>query len=125
MSGPYPRILVVDDEEAISELFTDYFASQDVSLQAVDSGEAALAALRESAYALIFCDMRMPGLSGPDLVGRIRDTAPDSHIVVMTGALDDDEVKQAVAEGAVGTLYKPFKLDMIQDFCNLYLRPAA
>lgn len=119
---PGSHILVIDDEEAISELFTDFFETQGgVILRSVDSGEAALAAVREGQYSLIFCDLRMPGLSGPDLVRQLHEQAPDSSVVVMTGALQDEEVEAAMAQGAVSALFKPFRLGEIQDICKTYL----
>lgn len=121
-----PHILVVDDEAAISELFTDFFNIKEIPVTAVPSGEAALKILADtSSYELIFCDLRMPGLCGPSLVQRLHETAPNATIVLMTGALEDTDVGLAMEAGAVETLFKPFQLDRVLEICATYLRPTA
>lgn len=122
MASPSPQILVVDDEETVSSLLSDFLTVRDYPHEAVDSGEAALEFLQEQQVPLVICDLRMPGISGAPLVRRMLELVPSTHVVIMTGGLTDDgDVLEALEAGAVRALHKPFKLQEVQDLCQEFL----
>ncbi len=83
------RILVVDDNAANRALLHAKLTAEYYSVSAVDSGEAALASVQESALDLILLDVMMPGLTGYDVCRTLKADGQFSHIpVVMVTSLD-------------------------------------
>jgi DNA-binding NtrC family response regulator len=101
------RILVVDDDaadaEALRALLTE--AGHDVEIAA--STEEALARFREETYAVVVADVQLPGESGLDLVRELRNLAPATAVVVMTGHATVSTAVTALKLGAVDYLKKP------------------
>jgi DNA-binding NtrC family response regulator len=101
------RILVVDDDvsdaEALCALLTE--AGHDVVTAA--STEAAMAKFREGTYAIVVADVQLPGESGLDLVRELRNLAPATAVVVMTGHASVSTAVTALKLGAVDYLKKP------------------
>ena len=73
------------------------------------SGDEALAMLRESSYDLLLTDVKMPGMSGYDLLKEVKENWPDMAVIVMTGYGDAYTVKEALLLGADEYISKPFK----------------
>ena len=85
---PFQRVLLVEDDRALLELLTDYLELQGVEVVAVESGEAAWRALDgPSPPDLVLLDIRMPGISGDEVIRRMRSSPHLAHIPVaaMTG----------------------------------------
>ncbi len=112
------RILVVDDEEKVG-----FFLSRSLTLmnesyqvQTARSGEEALEILRDVPIDLLITDLRMPGISGLDLIRWVRDSSPDTRVVLIT-AYGDQEIKdKAQALDVYRYLAKPFS---VQDFTEV------
>jgi two-component system cell cycle response regulator len=82
------RVLVVDDDGALLELLTDYLELQGIEVVAADSGEAALRVIEgPSPPDVVVLDIRMPGISGNDVLRRMKSNPRLAHIPVaaMTG----------------------------------------
>jgi len=119
--NPPPHVLVIDDESVIQDLMRDILSAVDIQSEVAPSGELGLQALERNAAPLVFCDLRMPGLSGPELIRRLREMAPSASIILMSGNLEDEAVPSAMAAGAVGALQKPFQLNDVLDICRRHL----
>ena len=117
------KVLVVDDEKDVQPLFEQRFRKEvrnhEVELEFAFSGEEALEYLKERAseVVLILSDINMPGMSGIDLLSRIReeyDTPPP--IVMMITAYGDEEThRQAIEKGADDFLTKPLDFTMLKE----------
>jgi CheY-like chemotaxis protein len=106
------RILVVDDDEMSRELLTVLLAGEGYSVASADSGEAALALLRQNAAApdLILADLQMPGSTGPRLARELRRACgPPTLLVAMSGSRPPAKTIAAYD----GFLLKPFKVKEI------------
>jgi CheY-like chemotaxis protein len=101
------RILVVDDEPVILELFREYLVEQGLEVITALSGAEALERLATDKPDLIFLDMRMPGMDGIEALKRIR--AANLRIPVLMISANDDlaAAKQAIALGAFDYTLKP------------------
>lgn len=114
------RILVVDDESQIQPLFEQRFRHEisrsEVSLTFARSGEEALSCLADSGVILILSDINMPGMSGLELLRRIRDMHPERPpaIVIITAYGDVKNREQASAYGADGFLTKPLDFTFLK-----------
>ena len=105
------RIMVVDDEQVIRDVLSDFFTSENVMVESVSSGEEALRELDSKHYDLVLTDMKMPGLSGIDLLRQIKDRKLDTLVIIMTGFGTVDTAVTAMKLGAFDYINKPFKLD--------------
>jgi two-component system response regulator DctR len=113
---------IVDDEEAIRDALQFLFASRGIAAQGWPSGEALLAALPLADCACIVLDVRMGGLSGPEVFGRLRDIGMDAPVIFLTGHADVPVAVQTLKAGAFDFVEKPFNDNQIVD---LVLRAIA
>ena len=81
-----PRILIVDDESDFRALLVEALQSMDYQADGAESAEAALELVARQHYAIIFTDLNMPGgLSGLDLLHRVKEQDPRTFTILMTG----------------------------------------
>ena len=107
------RVLVVDDEETIRLALGRFLRARGYEVHAVASGQDALEAITPGAYALMLCDVRMPGLSGLDVVPQARALDPDLAIVMLSAVNDAPTARAALTQGAVDYLVKPVELAVL------------
>lgn len=107
------RILVVDDEDSIREGFRTALARSDARchVTTASSGEEGLDKLRAEDFDLVFTDLKMPGLTGLDVLEQGKKLRPDTDFVMMTGFGSIDTAVGAMKRGAVDYLEKPFTQD--------------
>ena len=118
------RVLVVDDEEAIRQLFIRSISSNEWEVEAVGRGEEALERLEQHTYDLIFLDLFMPRMNGAETLAAIRMRNFDCPVVIITGYPDSALVAQALATGPVPMLLKPFSQRDLQLAVQSYARPT-
>jgi two-component system response regulator PilR (NtrC family) len=94
------HILVVDDEKSICELLEITFRKEGHRVEVVNSVEAAKRKLEGSLYDIIISDVRMPGATGVELLRFVREVAPDSYFVLITGVPSLETAIAAANEGA-------------------------
>lgn len=107
-------ILVVDDEDSIRRLLQDvltHFGHQVVTCQ---DGGSAIEVAAERDFDLVFLDIRMPGMSGVEVLKKLREVRPDSIFVMITGYARDDIVEDCLRSGASDCLGKPFSLAQVK-----------
>ncbi len=106
---PKARLLIVDDDEPTREVLRRRLVRSGYEVDAAEDGSEALALVRSRPYDLVLLDNMMPGLSGPQVLQRIRETwSPTELPVIMVTALDDREhTATAMREGANDYLSKP------------------
>ena len=107
-----PRILLVDDEPSVLSSLRRLLERQGLAVNAVTSGDAALASLRCESYSVIVSDLQMPGLSGQELFGFIAQEFPwlRERTVFTSGDLSKPETQQFLEESGCTALEKPFDL---------------
>ena len=105
------RILVIDDDEAVRETMRRMLRSAGYTVQTADTGEAGLELARGGAFDVILSDMRMPGMSGVDVLRQLRDQRVDSSFIVMTGFGTVDTAVESMKLGAADFVQKPFFRD--------------
>ena len=82
--GAARRVLVVDDEEAIRTAMSKFLRARGYDAVAVDGGAQALVLLQEQRFDALLCDVRMPGMTGVDVVPRALELRPDLAILMLT-----------------------------------------
>ena len=104
------RILVIDDEEAIRVALAKFLRSTGFEVQTAESSEVALDILAIERFHVLLCDVRMPGISGLDLVPRALALDPNVAILMLTAVNDAPTATEALLLGAVDYLMKPIEL---------------
>ena len=102
------RILVVDDESSMRLGLTEVLERAGYAVTAVDSGPAALDALGAQPHALVLSDMRMPGMTGAQLLANVQERHPGLPMVMMTAYGTVEDAVSAMKTGAREFLTKPF-----------------
>lgn len=107
------KILVADDEESIRWVLAKSLGKLGYQVELATSGDQALTMLREKPFDLAVLDIKMPGLSGLDLLSRIHQERPGLPIVVMTAESTMSNAVEAMKRGAYDYLTKPFDLEAL------------
>ena len=106
-----PRVLVVDDDPAVLELLSDLLQLHGYTVSVASSGEAALEQASQVEFGVVLLDVRMPGMSGTDVLERLGAHSPDTAVVMVTAAKDVDQAVQSMKQGAYDVILKPFHQD--------------
>jgi response regulator RpfG family c-di-GMP phosphodiesterase len=107
------HILVVDDERVIREILAEFLTLEGFSVHTVEDGEKALTELRLRPYDLLITDLKMPRLSGLQLLERIEAERLGVLTVLMTGFGTVETAIEAMKKGAYDYLLKPFKVEEV------------
>ena len=105
------RILIVEDEEEMCELLMSFFSEKGYRVDSIQNGEGALSRLEEQDYALVITDIKLPGMSGLELLARIRLDWPEAAVIIMTAFSSISSAVEAMKLGAEDYIGKPFQLD--------------
>ena len=108
---PVSRILVIDDDQGVRESMERMLRGAGYTVQSAGSGEEGFDLARGNAFDVILSDMRMPGISGIDVLQKLREQRVDSAFIVMTGFGTVDSAVEAMKLGAVDFVQKPFFRD--------------
>lgn len=112
---PKERILVVDDEKIMRDLFVRILRAEECDVVTAESGKEAIKKVKEIPFDIVFLDIRMPGMSGVDVFTEIKRISPNSKVFMMTAFEVPQQIEKALAGGANGSLFKPFHISEIED----------
>ena len=101
------KVLIVDDEEIVCRSYVRSLAGAQCNVQVAENGEQALYALGQQRFDLVLLDLRMPGMAGMAVLKTIKQTWPETQVVIITGYPNIETAKEAVRLGAYGYLAKP------------------
>ncbi len=108
-----PKVLIVDDEEDILWGLSEELSRNGIDVDTASNGQEAFDKIKENDYDFLITDIRMPGMSGSELLLKSKNLRPDLKVVVMT-AYGSDELKQEVlSHGAISYLEKPFDFEQL------------
>ncbi|TKJ31427.1 sigma-54-dependent Fis family transcriptional regulator [bacterium (candidate division B38) B3_B38] len=108
------NILVIDDEEVIRNACTQVLTRDSHRVKGAESGERGLAMMKQEVFNIVILDLVMPGLSGMDLLQRIREDFPDVLVIVITGYATVESAVEAMKGGAYDYIPKPFTPDALR-----------
>jgi len=110
------KILIVDDEPKILDVFRDFCElTKSVEVDVAENGNDALTKIKDTEYDLVTMDLIMPEMAGVEAVAKIKDTRPYLPIIIITGNATEKLIHQAGIKGASSILYKPV---MLEDFVD-------
>jgi CheY-like chemotaxis protein len=125
-------ILVVDDEPDVAELFRQQFRKElrasKFQMDFAQSAPEALALVDAAADAeliLILSDINMPGMSGLEMLPKVRAERPDVPVIMITAYGDTETRRKAVEQGALGLLTKPIDFALLRHEIDTRMAQAA
>ncbi|NDL67021.1 HD-GYP domain-containing protein [Anaerotalea alkaliphila] len=107
------RILIVDDEKSLRTTLAAFLEKEGHGVEAAADATSALERMEGGGFDLVVTDIVMPGMSGMELVQRIRAAAPGTQVIVMTGEPTVETAVLAVRAGAVDYLKKPINKQLL------------
>jgi two-component system nitrogen regulation response regulator GlnG len=107
------RILVADDEESIRWVLSKALSKQGYQVDLATNGQEALDMSQQRRYDLAVLDIKMPGLSGLDLLSRFQEECRETLVVIMTAESSMKNAVEAMKRGAYDYITKPFDLDTL------------
>ncbi len=129
MANENPRVLLVDDDKDLLQLIAMRLSAAGYAVTAVESGEAALAALAVSRPQVVVTDLRMQGMDGMALFDAIHRDSPSMPVLILTAHGTIPEAVSATRRGVFSFLTKPFEpkvlLDTVAEAMRLASPPAS
>jgi len=107
------EILVVDDDDVIRDTLSELL-SNEYRCQTAATAEAALVKLRTGVFDVVLTDISMPGLSGLELLSRVRNEFPTTPVIIISGFSDQEHAQKLKSLGAFDYLLKPFRLEVVE-----------
>lgn len=105
------RILVVDDEEIVRQSLLAWFKEDGYEVDTAENADAALKLFEKGKYSLILLDIKMPGMSGMDLLVKLKEYDPDAIIILITAYASVSSAVKALKSGAYDYITKPIDPD--------------
>lgn len=113
------RVLVVDDEEEFRKNLVRALKMRDINAEARDGGEAALRELSTKAYDVVLLDLKMPGMSGDEVLRAIQKNKLAVEVIILTGYTSVDDAVELLQEGALDYQLKPYQTDKLMESVKL------
>lgn len=107
------NILVVNDKRLMREILADMLKDMGYNVVMAEDGYKAIEKVKEVSFAIIFLDMRMPGINGVETLKEIKKINPETRVVMMTAYVGKNLEKEALKHGADTVIYKPFDMKKV------------
>ncbi|MFH2218983.1 MAG: response regulator [Pseudomonadota bacterium] len=106
-----PRVLIVDDEKRFRITLSKLLKTNGISAKGVESGENALEELVKNSYDVVLLDVKMPGISGIEVLKQMKKQGCDAEVIVLSGHASVDAALEIMNFGAYDYLLKPMDVD--------------
>jgi len=115
VTGVKRHILIIDDEQGFHDLFRFILEPLGFTVNSAYDGVEGLARLKEKGYDLVFMDVHMPKMTGPELMKQLMQIRPSQPVVIMSSGSDPAQTfeKDVKELGAAACIFKPFELEEI------------
>ena len=112
-SSPVMKVLIVDDERAIRNSLGEILGDEGYEVETAEDGAVALQKVEKEKFDVIFCDIKMPGMDGVEVLGKLMEMGIDSAVVMISGHADIDTAVDCIKKGAFDFVQKPLDLNRI------------
>ncbi len=120
------RILILDDDADFNSLLTDIFSQASYEVTSERDPERALALAREFQYDLVVTDQQMPGITGEVFIRELKEIQPGVPVIMVSGYLDNDTIRDLIREGVGGVFLKPLNVfSLLKRTAKLLEKPEA
>jgi two-component system response regulator AtoC len=117
---PTRQILVADDDNAIRTLLRTFLEGENFEVIEATTGQEALEGLRSGSYDLVLLDMRLPGMTGLEVLKQLSEKQGEVPVILMTAYGSPNTAIQASSLGVYGYITKPFELDDVLHNINRF-----
>ena len=107
------KVLIVDDERAIRNSLGEILGDEGYEVETAEDGAVALQKVEKEKFDVIFCDIKMPGMDGVEVLGKLMEMGIDSAVVMISGHADIDTAVDCIKKGAFDFIGKPLDLNRI------------
>ncbi len=107
------QILILDDEPIVCKRLRPAFQKAGYEVETFTDSASAMARIEEKQFDIIITDLKMKGTDGMHFLARIKEIAPETGVVVITGFATSETAKESFRKGAFDFVAKPFKLSDI------------
>ena len=119
------KILIVDDEEAVRDLFVELLKKEGHTTYACATGEETIELLKKENFDVVLLDIKLPGISGLEVLKNIRDTYKDLPVVMITGfGYDEDLIAKSKQFGCSGYIGKNMPISQILTTFKQFVKAA-
>jgi len=118
MKTDHLNILLIDDESIVRQTLSGFLEALGHHPQDVSDGHVAIEHLEKTVYDLIITDLRMPQLSGYDLLNWLKENQRKEQVIIITGHGDNTIRRKVIALGAQALLTKPVGLEELEEAIN-------
>src|SRR5271168_904803 len=108
------RFLIVDDEQSIRRLCMTVGQGLNFTCAEAETAEAAMASIETAPPDIVVTDLKLPSLSGTDLLRKIKETLPRTEVAIMTGHGSIESAVEAMRQGAYDYIEKPFRVERLR-----------
>jgi len=109
-----PRILVIDDEESMCNFMEIMLSKEGYVVETANSGKDGISLLKDRDFDLVIADLNMPEMTGIEMLTEVRTFKSSQDLIVMTAFASVDTAIEAMKQGAIDYVTKPFKVDAIK-----------
>ncbi len=123
--GKKEKILIVDDEKIVRESLYHWFEEDNYEVDTAEDGETALQKYEKGKYDILLVDMKMPGMSGLDLLTKVKEIDKDALVILITAFASVPTAITALKNGAFDYITKPVDPDELAHIVNKALEQRA
>lgn len=118
------RILAVDDEESIRNVYKRLFKNSDCEISLASTAEEALEILKQKKFSIIISDKQMPGMCGIELARFVRNIYPEIVIISVSGTLTESDIMELNKLNVSDIFSKPFDIWEFKNTVNDYIKKS-
>jgi DNA-binding NtrC family response regulator len=108
--SPRARVLVVDDEVQVVQIFQDLLTQQGYTVESCDNGDDAILKVTSGKFDLVLTDINLPGVDGLEVIRAAKAADKDTCVILITGYASTTTAIDALRQGAYDHIHKPFDL---------------
>ncbi len=108
------NMLIVDDEVEICDFLKSFFEEKGFEADVALNGQDALKFIKEKKHKIVLCDIRMPDISGLEVLRQVKKLGIASKFIMITGFISNENMKEAKDLGAIDYITKPFSLNYLE-----------
>jgi DNA-binding NtrC family response regulator len=101
-------ILIIDDEESICDGLSQALRKEGYFVKAAKEGSEGLELFNNENFQVVFLDLKLPGLKGMQVLSKIKETSPETPVIIITGFASIESAVEAIKQGAFDYMAKPF-----------------
>jgi len=116
------KVLVVDDDARVREVLRDVVIDQGYQVVDIENGERAIEEMEKQHFDLVFLDLVLPGLSGVDVLDKLKAKDEKATVAIITGYGDDAIALEAMSMGPLLLIRKPFRVEDVVRVLNIVMK---